>query len=124
MEPEELPPVTVGSEPRIGRHRGAYPARSGHEERDEAPGQLPCDLLQVHPPAAPGGELHEEGVAVEEVVALERLDEQVVDRHPYRAAPVGVPAEEPRARLRGLVVDAEGLAGDVDRVRVVAVPGR
>ena len=35
-------------------------------------------------------------VAVEEVVAVERLDEQVVEREPDRAAPVRVAAEQPR----------------------------
>src|SRR5438093_10205178 len=52
---------------------------------------------------------------------LERLYQEVVDREPDRAAPVGVAAEQAQVRLRRFVVDA--VVGPVDRQdeRVVAV---
>ena len=46
-----------------------------------------------------GRALDLERVAVEVVVALQRLDQQVVDREPDRPAPVGVAAEQAGVRL-------------------------
>src|SRR5258708_27615536 len=46
-------------------------------------------------------------VAVVTVEAAEALDQEEVDRHPDRAAPVGVPPEESRVRLGWLVGDGE-----------------
>ena len=58
------------------------------------------------------------------VPAQQRLDEQVVDREPDRAAPVRVAAEQVRRRLARLVVDRRGDALDLDLERLVEVAPR
>ena len=54
----------------------------------------------------------------------QRFDDVVVDRHPDRAAPVGVAAEQVRRRLAGFVVDARLQAVDVEDERRGAVACR
>src|SRR5215468_4324194 len=61
-------------------------ARVGQEQRDQPALQLLGDLAQVHAAAAAGRALDSERVAVEVVVALERLDDEVVRREPDRTA--------------------------------------
>ena len=58
------------------------------------------------------------------MVALKRVDHQVVEREPERSAPVGVPAEHGGGGLGRLVVDRGAEALDVELVRMVAVVGR
>ena len=53
----------------------------------------------------PVGHSTVERVAEVAVVDAQRLDQQVVDREPHRAAPVGVAAEQAARRLAGLVVE-------------------
>jgi hypothetical protein len=55
------------------------------------------------------------------MVALQRLDQQVVDRKPDRPAPVGVAAEEAGGGLARLVVHPMFLAIEPEDVRPVAV---
>jgi hypothetical protein len=53
--------------------------------------------------------------------AADRLDEQVVDREPDRAAPVRISSEQAGRRFAGLVVDGVGASAEIDRERLVAV---
>ena len=76
------------------------PVGVGQEERRPAGAELVGDLVQVHHAARAGRALDLQLVAVEVVVALERLDQQVVDRKPDRPAPVGVAAEQPGVATR------------------------
>ena len=64
------------------------------------------DLVQRQILARAGRALDREVVAVVVVELLERLDDQVVDREPDRAAPVRVAAEQAAVRLGRLVLDA------------------
>ena len=70
--------------------------------------------------ARAGRALDLEVVAVVEVELQQRPDDQRVDRHPDRPAPVGVAAEHAGVRLGRQVVDAVLLAADVEDVRVLA----
>ena len=60
-------------------------------------------------------------VAVVAVVLQQRPDDQRVDRHPDRAAPVRVAAEHAAVGLGGQVGDAEFLAADIEHVRMLGV---
>ena len=53
------------------------------------------------------------------VVAFQRLDQQVVDGKPDRAAPVGIAAEQAGGGLARLVIDPVFLAVEVENVRPV-----
>ena len=81
------------------RGTGARPWRRAGRGRRGAARDLARDLREVHEDARAGGALDAQVVAVEVVVALQRLDEQVVDGEPDRAAPVRVAAEEAGRRL-------------------------
>src|SRR5438105_9719908 len=58
------------------------------------------------------------------VVALQRLDEKVVDRKPDGTAPVGIPAEESRRGFRRLVIHAAQLAVGLQRERMLEMIAR
>src|SRR5262249_30528245 len=63
------------------------------EDADEALRQQVSDRAQRQQLARTSRALHQEVVAVVAVVFLQRLDQQVIDREPDRAAPVGVAAK-------------------------------
>jgi hypothetical protein len=59
------------------------------------------------------------------MVALQRPDEQVIDREPYGPAPVGVAAELLGAELAGLVIHPVFIAVETEDVGPLAVnPGK
>ena len=99
------------------------PSRTAREDRDQPVKQVCGDLVQGQLPARSGRVFDGEVVAEEPVVSLKRLDDQVVQRKPDRASPVGVAAEHGRGGFGRLVVDARLDAFDVDHVGVVAVVG-
>ena len=69
-------------------------------DRDEAPRQVGGDVAQPEPAARARRVLDGELVAERLVPAQHRLDEQVVDREPDRAAPVRVAAEQAASSTR------------------------
>ena len=100
---------------------GSGAVGAGEEEGGEAFGQLVGDLGEVEASSRAGGEFGGEGVAVVGVVFAEGFDEEEVDRHPDRAAPVGVAAEEAGVGLARGVVDAVGVAVDFELEGLVEV---
>jgi len=86
-EGDEVAPMRIVPEARVLPLAGAAPVGIRDEEAREPAVELLRDLSQVHEPPRAGGTLDAQGVAVEVVVALERLGEQVVQREPHRAAP-------------------------------------
>src|SRR5947199_10808518 len=103
-EGDEVAPVRV-AEARVVPLAGAAAVGIRDEEAREPAVELLRDLTETHEAPRAGGTLDAQVVAVEVVVALERLGEQVVQREPHRAAPVGVAPEETGVRLGGRVVD-------------------
>jgi hypothetical protein len=63
------------------------------KEPGQTPGELGGDLAEMEQPAGPCRTLDLKVVAVIAVKPLQGLDNQKVDRHPDRSAPVGVAAE-------------------------------
>ena len=80
--------------PAAGRRRRAGRAASSRRESSSATSP------ERHAAARAGRALDLEVVAVVVVELLQRLDQQVVDREPDRAAPVGVAAEQPGVATR------------------------
>ena len=99
-------------------------ARVAQEDAREAPGDLLRDLEEGHPVPGAGRALDLEVVAVEAVEVQEAPDDQGVDRHPDRPAPVRVPPEHPGVGVAGKVLDAVLLARHVEDERVLAVVAR
>src|SRR5439155_24380973 len=109
-EAQQVTPVWVVAEARIGAVAGPAPSGGRDEEAREPPVELVRDLAERREAARADRALDAQRVAVEVVIAFERLDDEVVHREPDRPAPVGVAAEEPGVGLRGRVVDAVLLA--------------
>ena len=100
----------------VAEHRTAA-IRPLQERRHEPPPQLLGYLAQIHHDAASRRAFDEELVAEVHVIALECLDDEVVDREPHGPPPVRVATVDRRRRLRGLIIDAVLLTIDVDLVR-------
>ena len=75
------------------------------EDRDQAAGKVVGQGGQGDLASGTGGVLDEDVVAEEPGIPVQRVDEQVVDREPDRAASVGVAAEQAGGGLAGLIVD-------------------
>src|SRR4051812_24091997 len=121
VEQQQFAPVRVGGKARVRAVAGAAAVRAGQEQARQPRRQVVRDRAQIHPPPRPRRILDAQLVAVEVVVALERLDDEVVDGQPHRAAPVRVAAEQRRARLAGGVVHAQLLPAGVEPVRLARV---
>ena len=117
-------PVRIGGVAGIAAEAGARAGFIREKKARDAPGYFLRDLREIHERAGAGGELDLQFVAPEMVVALERLDEQVVHRQPNGAAPVRVAAKHAGLRLTGLVADAVVVAVERERVGRVAIDAR
>ena len=71
-----------------------------------------------------GGKFHGHLPGRKPVVIAERLDQQDIERHPDRAAPIGVSAEQVGGGFRRLVIDRSRHAADLNTERVFTVPRR
>src|SRR5262249_10263655 len=103
VEGDVVAEVGIAVQPRVASEDRPPPIAAAQEEAGESLREVAGHLGQCRLPAGAGGVLHGELVAQEVVELLERLDEQVVDRKPDRAAPVAVPSEQTGAALPGLV---------------------
>ncbi len=117
VEQHQVAPVRVVGVAGVAAVAGrGGPAASRQEQPRQAPRQFARHLpsgSSCRP--EPVGHSTLQRVAVEVVIALQRLDEQVVDRKPDRPAPVRVAAEQAGVRFARLVVDAILLAAAVER---------
>ena len=91
--------------------------RRGVKIDDQAARDLVGDLARFISMPEPVGHSHLEVVAVVTVELAQTAQDHQVHREPDRPAPVRVPAEHAGVRLGRLIVDAELLAGDVERRR-------
>ena len=116
VEEQEILPVGIGGIPRITTVTRAVALFIGQEDGNNPFSEQPCGLAERHHVSRAGRKLNLEGVAVEVIVGLERLDDHEVDRHPDRTSPVGISAEHPGLPLPRLIPD--GIDGSIDRVGV------
>src|SRR2546425_1916137 len=121
IKPDEIPPVGVGLELGDAPVDRPSPVRSAQENAGQASGELSRYVPEGRARSRPGWALDLEAGAVEMVELLKGLDQQVVDGKPDRPTPVGVSAEEARARFRRFVVHAVFVAIDDEHAGVVAV---
>jgi hypothetical protein len=118
------------SKVRVARIAGIAPvtgALSTRVREKEAP-EAHCELMRRIPkaelPSRTRRILDCERVAVEMVIALERFDQEVVDREPDRTPPIGVATEESRVALARDIVYAPLMAVYIKAVGVVPVDAR
>ncbi len=88
VKPEHSPPVRIVGESVVAAETGAASFIIGQEDSGEARGQLARDLPRGSGISGAGGTLDFQLVAVEMVIPFEGLDQQVVERHPDRPAPI------------------------------------
>ncbi len=82
------------------------------------------ELLQRQHFSGTDRALHLQLVAVEMVVAFKGFDDQVVDREPDRAAPVGVAAEKVAIAFAGNIIDTMFLVPGDEDVGLIAMDTR
>ena len=74
---------------------GPPPVVARKEDGREAARELDGNLAEREPPPRAGRTLDAEFGSLEVVVALQRFDEQIVQRKPDRYAPVRIASEKP-----------------------------
>src|SRR5436309_5234648 len=119
VQPDEVPPVRIGLELGDASVDRPSPIRSAQENTGQASGELSRYVPEGRALTRSGRALDLKAGAVEVVELLEGLDQQVVDGKPDRSAPVGISAEEARARFCRFVVHAVFVAIDDQPVRMV-----
>src|SRR5215470_16053156 len=88
VEQDEIAKVRIlGIAPLVPVARAA-PGGVGQEETRQPAAEIVGGVEQAHAPAKSGGQLDEQVVAVEVVVPLQRLDQEIIEGKPHRAAPV------------------------------------
>ena len=105
MKQKQVAPVRVACEAFIVAVTRPAPLIVGEKKADEALVEFVGDLLQIHHSPGTSRTLHLKGVAVEMMIAFERFDEQVIEREPNWASPIGVAAEKAAHRFARLVAD-------------------
>ena len=90
-------------------HARPRAVRAAEKEPRDTTRELLRDLRQVHEDTRAGGALDLQRVAIIIMVTIERLDQQVIERQPHRAAPVRVAAEHARVAVSRHVRDAQRL---------------
>jgi len=93
VEWDAVTPVRIGLKLFLSSEYSPAPVSVTDEDAGQAVRDLPSDLEEVHLPARAGRTLNLERIAVELVEVDECPDDNVINRHPHRAAPVGVATE-------------------------------
>src|SRR5262245_1862256 len=121
VERDEVPPLRVGLE--LGDAAVDRPAaiRPAEEDARQPSREIRRDVPQGRTRTRSGRVLDLKVGTVEVVELLKGLDQQVIDRKPDRAPPVGVSTEQIGARLGRFVVHAMLLAVHDDDAGVVTV---
>ena len=94
VEQCQLPPAGILAKTGIVPMTRPPPGSIRQEDRDQPPLNLLRCLLQVHPFSRACGAFDFETLAVEMVIAFECLDQQIIDRKPNGAAPIGITAKQ------------------------------
>src|SRR5207302_4492004 len=110
MKQHEIAPIRIGRIPLLGSVAGPLSCFGRQKDVRQAARKLMRHLREIHLPARADRALDRESLAVKVMVALERLDEEVVQRKPDRSSPVGVAPKEARIRFSWKVLDPELLA--------------
>ena len=94
------------------------------EDRNETAGEVVGQDGQGDFAPRAGRVLDEDVVAEEPGIPVQRIDDEVVDREPDRAAPVGVATEQAGGGLARLVIDGVPGTGQVEHERLTGVVTR
>src|SRR5207237_49095 len=121
VEQDQGAPVRVVGPARVIAVAGPASALVGQKNRGQAARQFAGNFMERQRISGAGRALDLEAVAVEVVVAFERLDEEIIDGKPDRSAPVRVAAEEPGARFARSVFHAMRLAAGLNFERMFLV---
>ena len=124
VEQHEIFPERIAGVALVAAVHGAGSRLVREKERGQPPFDLARYRAQRHESAGPRRALDREVIAVEQVIAVERLDQEIVEREPHRPAPVRVSAEQPRRRLARRVLDAVPRAHRIQHERVIGMHAR
>src|SRR6478752_3873875 len=104
VKQDQIPPVWIFLENLGSPGNWSPPIGVSQENPDQAPRNLPRHLPQISLFPRVRRTLHLEILAIVMMELLQRLNQQVVHRHPDRPPPVRIHADERRGRFRRLIV--------------------
>src|SRR5260370_38258637 len=110
-------------EPRSAEHRAAA-LLVAQKDPAQTPRKLIRHLAEVLQPAGPDRTFVLEVVAVITVEPAQRFDDQEVNQHPDRAAPIGIAAEHTRIRVSGHIADLEPVVGSIEHIGMFPIKFR
>src|SRR5262245_35876462 len=124
VKEEVVPEVRVGLKFLVVAENRTPPVLVAPEDVDHPAAKLVSDLLHRSLLAVADRALDAKLVAVELVESVQALDDEVVERHPDRPAPIGVSAEKIVLRFTRGVSDFGPEAGGFEDIRVLQVVTR
>jgi len=125
VEQQIVPPIRIALEFFGTAEHRPTPGFVAQKDPGQPIGDLAGDLEQVHRLARAGRTFDPEVVAVIEVVLHQSANQQHIDRHPYRSAPVRVAAEHAGVRLRRQIIHPVFLPADIKNIGMICViPGQ
>src|SRR5262245_42689833 len=116
--------MRVGLHLLVAAEDGAPSPAVAPKDTDQAAAQVIGNLPQRQHATGSRGTFELEPVAVEFVELVKTFDDQVVDRHPDRTAPIGVSAEESAVRLGRNVSDFGMITVDLEDIGLVEMASR
>src|SRR5438067_897565 len=105
VEEHEIFPIWVGLKQRVAAMRWTASVGIEQEQARETIGELTRHLPKIEKVAGACGTLDLHSLTVVMVIALQRLDDEKVNRKPNWAAPVRVSAKQIVSRFSRLVID-------------------
>ena len=121
VEQDQVAPVGIIPPTRILAMAGTPLVCIPQENRSHSARQFLRHLAQCHAPAGARRALHLQVVAVKMMIPFQRLNEQIVDGNPHRAAPVRVAPEQPGIRFSRYVIHPILHAARAEFVRMFLV---
>src|SRR5580704_1456181 len=121
VEQDQIAPRGIRCVSRVIAVNGTPTMRVGQEDGDQSSLNFPGHFAERF--VLPGSRraLDFQRIAIEVVVALERLDQQMIERKPDRSAPIRVAAEQLRLRIAWLIVDPVAGAARIQIERVLSM---
>jgi len=116
--------MRVRREPRVASVEGPNPVLIRQEDAGQPARKFLGDLLKRQHFSRTDRTFDLKLVAVKVMVALQSLDDQIVDRKPNRTAPIRVSAEQVARAFAGHILNAMLLVARVENVRALAVEAR
>ena len=121
MEQQQFAPMRIIRPDHFLAEAGTLSLAVGQKQLEQPTAQLVGRLFQIDLTTRTGGKVDLKTIAVEEMVAFQGFQQQIVERKPDRSAPVRVAAEHSGFRIAGRIADRGIMPLAVKNVGVILV---